>query len=276
MLARTTLGATEIPWQDNRCAGVRWRTLSSGEVEIEGKGIVTATSREWPKAVDQWRPMILAASQKYGVPAHIIAGIMAFESAGKQNAASFCCYGLMALLPSTAALIAKKEGVPAPTKEDLLSNPGLNLSLGTRLLADLMQQYKGELPAVAVGYNAGRLRCGAGCEKQKDPDTGKYKCVGPCPANEWNWVMDCARDGRGNLNTSNYPTRVVGYANYALKNGYPLSAAPGPQPGPPEPLIVRHFWGFAILGVAVGAFIGQAVGKELDKRRATTRRRTRR
>lgn len=254
MLARTTFGATDVAWQDNRCAGVRWRTLSSGDVEIEGEGVVVAPAATWPKAVDQWRPIILSASKKHGVPAHIIAGIMAFESAGKQNASSFCCYGLMALMPSTAALVAKRQGLPAPTKEQLLSDPALNVDLGTALLAELMRQYKGELPPVAVGYNAGRLRCGSGCEKAKNPDTGKFECIGPCPPNPWNWIMDCARF-KGVLSTSNYPTRVVGFANYALRNGYPLQPAPPGPPEPPAPEPIASSWFLPFAGGVVLGFV---------------------
>src|SRR5262249_37923361 len=54
--------------------------------------------------------------------------------------------GLVQLLPSTAALVARASGEPAP-KDDALRDPALNLRLGARLLADLVARNEGRVSA---------------------------------------------------------------------------------------------------------------------------------
>jgi soluble lytic murein transglycosylase len=62
--------------------------------------------------------------------------------------------GLVQLLPSTAALVARKAGIENFTEESLLQ-PHQNLILGSLYLRSLTQLFKGNLVRVVASYNAG-------------------------------------------------------------------------------------------------------------------------
>jgi soluble lytic murein transglycosylase len=62
--------------------------------------------------------------------------------------------GLMQLLPSTAARVARRTGMPAPS-DDKLYDPEVNLTLGTQYLKDLLQRYSDNWFKAIAAYNAG-------------------------------------------------------------------------------------------------------------------------
>jgi soluble lytic murein transglycosylase len=62
--------------------------------------------------------------------------------------------GLMQLLPSTAARVAGRIGMPAPSNEKLF-DPEINLTLGTQYLKDLLQRYSNNWFKAIAAYNAG-------------------------------------------------------------------------------------------------------------------------
>jgi soluble lytic murein transglycosylase len=62
--------------------------------------------------------------------------------------------GLMQLLPKTAARIAGRYGMPAPSHEKLF-DPEVNLTLGTQYLKDLLQRYSNNWFKAIAAYNAG-------------------------------------------------------------------------------------------------------------------------
>lgn len=62
--------------------------------------------------------------------------------------------GLMQLLPSTAARVAKQIGAPPPTNEQLFE-PETNLTLGTQYLKDLLLRYSNDWFKAVAAYNAG-------------------------------------------------------------------------------------------------------------------------
>ena len=60
----------------------------------------------------------------------------------------------MQLMPDTARITARRAGLPAPTRSQLMQ-PAINIPLGSTYLADLVARFDGE-PALATGsYNAG-------------------------------------------------------------------------------------------------------------------------
>ncbi len=63
-------------------------------------------------------------------------------------------FGLMQLLPSTAARTAKQMGLASPQPEKLF-DPDLNLMLGTRHLKDLLERYSNNPVKAIAAYNAG-------------------------------------------------------------------------------------------------------------------------
>lgn len=188
------LGAvTSESWFDSGCgAGPRARWLSNGAIEIEGEGVI---KEALPQPVLQWGDFIAEAAQKHAVPPQWIAGEMAAESGGQQRVHSWCCYGLMGLLPATASSMAgRKVGA-----DELLDDPELNIDLGTKLLGQLFVKYGGNPIKVPAAYNAGSAKCGAG------------KCETP---NRWNLVADCVKG-----KAIDYSTRVIRFSNAALGSG---------------------------------------------------------
>jgi soluble lytic murein transglycosylase-like protein len=96
-------------------------------------------------------PMVLEtaihnAAQTYGVASALIQAVIRQESGGYPCAVSDKgAMGLMQLMPDTAADMGAIE--PFDVSQ--------NVAAGTRLLAELMQRYKGDLNRVLGAYNAG-------------------------------------------------------------------------------------------------------------------------
>jgi soluble lytic murein transglycosylase-like protein len=150
--------------------------LSPAEIERVKKGI--ANTGKWDKEIAQ-------ASKLTGVDDKIIRGIMAIESNGNQFAKSFCCYGLMQMLPDTFASwvklgndtqdkviskyinpslsLAQIKSAGLNEKVDgylKIYNPELNIlvaSIGIRSILDLAKKRTGNdnLAHLAISYNAG-------------------------------------------------------------------------------------------------------------------------
>ena len=208
-------------WFDSGCgAGPHARWLDGGAIEIEGEGVIKKTL---PAAVKQWANEINAAALKFDLWPNFIAGFVATESGGKRDAHSFCCYGLMGLLPQTASSMAGRSVSPS----ELVENPALNIELGSKYVDQLMTKYKDNPIKVAAGYNAGSAKCGAG------------KCSVP---NRFNLVADCV-DGKA----IDYVTRIIGYSN-AARGDLPVTI-PNSREGA-NPLLVG-----AGVVLAVGAAI---------------------
>ena len=74
-----------------------------------------------------------------------------FDSRARSPAVAL---GLMQLLPSTAARVAGRIGMPAPSNETLF-DPEINLTLGTQYLKDLLQRYSNNWFKAIAAYNAG-------------------------------------------------------------------------------------------------------------------------
>jgi soluble lytic murein transglycosylase-like protein len=98
-------------------------------------------------------PMVLQslidkASTTYHVAPNLINAVIRQESGGNPCAVSEKgAMGLMQLMPATAALMGAIE--PFDVNQ--------NVTAGTRLLADLMQRYNGDLNRVLGAYNAGTV-----------------------------------------------------------------------------------------------------------------------
>jgi soluble lytic murein transglycosylase len=85
-----------------------------------------------------------------------IAGLIRQESVFDPRASSHAnAYGLMQLLLETAQRTARKYGITRPiTREVLLSDPQLNIQIGTGYLRDQLNTF-GRIEYVAAAYNAG-------------------------------------------------------------------------------------------------------------------------
>ncbi|MHB1059403.1 MAG: transglycosylase SLT domain-containing protein [Rhodanobacter sp.] len=82
-------------------------------------------------------------------------GILRAESAWMSDAQSGAdARGLMQLLPATAALVAKRNGLPWGGG-DTLYDPATNIALGTRYLAQMAARFDGSPWLASAAYNAG-------------------------------------------------------------------------------------------------------------------------
>jgi soluble lytic murein transglycosylase len=82
-------------------------------------------------------------------------GILRAESAWMSDARSGAdARGLMQLLPSTAVLVAKRNGI-AWGGGDTLYDPVVNIALGTRYLAQMAARFNGAPWLASAAYNAG-------------------------------------------------------------------------------------------------------------------------
>jgi soluble lytic murein transglycosylase len=87
---------------------------------------------------------------------YTVAGLIRQESVFNPRAVSHAdAYGLMQLLVPTARMMAKGSGADdAVTAEALLSDPRLNIRLGTSYMREQLDKY-GRIEYVAAAYNAG-------------------------------------------------------------------------------------------------------------------------
>ena len=98
------------------------------------------------------------AARERGLPVHFVAGLARRESLFDPEIASAAnAIGLMQLLPATARDVAPRAGLPEYERAQL-TVPQVNLLLGTRYLADLLERFDGDAIAGMISYNAGPHR----------------------------------------------------------------------------------------------------------------------
>jgi soluble lytic murein transglycosylase len=98
---------------------------------------------------------VVEQSSQAGIEAPWAYAIIRAESAWMSDARSGAdARGLMQLLPATAALVARRNGL-AWTGGDSLYEPTTNIVLGTRYLAQMAARYNGAPWLASAAYNAG-------------------------------------------------------------------------------------------------------------------------
>ena len=99
--------------------------------------------------------LVKRKAEERGLDPYLVLALIRQESLFDARAVSPAhAMGLMQLLPSTAARLAKQLGLPEPAPEKLF-DPELNITLGTYYLQELMRLYSND-PVKALGaYNAG-------------------------------------------------------------------------------------------------------------------------
>lgn len=99
--------------------------------------------------------MIQQTAETSGLDPYLVVALIRQESLFDPKALSpASAYGLMQLIPSTAARMAKRLALGSFPPENLFE-PTLNLRLGTHYLKELLQQYPDSLPKAIAAYNAG-------------------------------------------------------------------------------------------------------------------------
>jgi len=76
--------------------------------------------------------------------------------------------GLLQLMPATAKMVAKKEGLPYSAAK-LTSDAGYNATLGAAYLSDQLERFDGSYILTFIGYNAGPSRANEWMERYGDP-----------------------------------------------------------------------------------------------------------
>ncbi|GLQ49061.1 transglycosylase SLT domain-containing protein [Dyella flava] len=101
---------------------------------------------------------LVSQAQQAGIDPAWAYGILRQESAWMSDAQSGAdARGLMQLLPSTGADVARRNGLPWAGAESLY-DPTVNIELGTRYLAQMADRFDGAPWLASAAYNAGAAR----------------------------------------------------------------------------------------------------------------------
>ncbi len=140
------------------------RAGSAKDAHQVTRGLLTDWLARWPSGdwAKAWelafpRPhhdLVVRETKKNAVPECLVYAVMREESAFDPSAVSHAdAYGLMQLIIPTAKMLAKPVGLPYDPAS--LKRPSVNISLGSRGLAELNKSFR-QNPVLAIpGYNAG-------------------------------------------------------------------------------------------------------------------------
>lgn len=93
-------------------------------------------------------------ARRYGVDPYLVKAVMAVESGFNPDIISAKgAVGLMQLMPDTANRLSSALGYSL--EKHRLSDPEMNIHLGTYLLSELAKRYRSNLELVLAAYNAG-------------------------------------------------------------------------------------------------------------------------
>ena len=155
-------------------------------------------------------------SALYGLDPYLIAALIAQESTFDPQAKSVAnAWGLMQIVPATGRRLARSLGIRRFTTATL-TNPEINLRMGTMHFSQLVEQYGGTYYALA-SYNAGGSRVVRW--KAESPGLDEEEFIDNIPFPE----------------TQNYVKRILGTAEdyrmlYGRGEGTPRVAPPAPKP----------------------------------------------
>ncbi len=108
-----------------------------------------ALSPYWHPAVARWEPIILEEAGRRGIDPDFIAAVIWTESLGRPHLHSPAgAVGLMGVMPKEAGFSWR------PTAQEL-EDPALNVFWGTRTLAIVIRQARGDLYLALAAYNGG-------------------------------------------------------------------------------------------------------------------------
>lgn len=113
----------------------------------------------WLSAYPQaFKNIVTHYSEAFGIEKEFIWGLMRAESRYRKDISSpVGARGLMQLMTHTATQVSRLLGDEV-FRASQLTEPGVNVRLGTRYLQRLSKKFKGQLPLMAAGYNAGPHR----------------------------------------------------------------------------------------------------------------------
>jgi len=120
------------------------------------------------------RPLLEREAARYGVDPYLLASLINQESAHDPRAYSPAgAHGLMQLIWPTARRVASRLNL-ALTDRQQLFDPEINLRLGVRYFADLLDMFDGNTAAALAAYNAGERRVTQWLAAHPDSDTPEF------------------------------------------------------------------------------------------------------
>lgn len=106
-----------------------------------------------------YRDMVLRSARESGLDPYLMAGLMRQESAFWVRAVSRAdARGLMQLLPTTGAELARARGPRPFHADEHLFRPEVNVHLGMAFFSDLRRRFGEDLSILLSAYNAGPTR----------------------------------------------------------------------------------------------------------------------
>ncbi len=165
--ARTAQDRARRAEHDLAAANARIQALSAAGAEQELADFQEAerlgVSRFMKDSTALWgddRRRVMAAivreSRRQGLDPALVAAVIQVESRFDPLAVSGVgACGLMQLMPPTAGWLLEKETGSSKVRPAQLFNPVLNIELGTRYLAQLVDRFDGDLTRALIAYNAG-------------------------------------------------------------------------------------------------------------------------
>ncbi len=167
------------------------------------------------------------------VSSEIILGLSRQESEFNPRAFSRAgARGMMQLIPSTALITARKEGIRY-SRTALLDDPVYNLTLGSAHLSHLLEQFNGSLVLTFAAYNAGVNRAAQWIDTYGDPrgpDIDPVDWIELVPFSETrNYiqrVLENTQVYRGQLNDKPIPGRLASDLERGGKRGRIAAHAP--------------------------------------------------
>ena len=139
---------------------VRDRTIEGINLAFEVRRLGNPWTMRLAKVVYPWRyeEVFKREAAEDGVDPYLTAALARQESAFDPDIRSSAnAIGLMQMLPSTAAEVARAVG-PAGFTGEMLEIPDVNVHLGTLHLRDLLETNQGDITRFLAGYNAGQHR----------------------------------------------------------------------------------------------------------------------
>jgi soluble lytic murein transglycosylase len=132
----------------------RWGWYAEAIAALAQAGEWDDVSLRYPRP---YPDAVARASELAGIPADWILGVMRQESLYRKDAVSRAdARGLMQMLPTTAAAVARRWHLPSPRKDDLFE-PSVAVPLGAAYLRELLNRYGGQLDVSLAAYNAGAM-----------------------------------------------------------------------------------------------------------------------
>jgi soluble lytic murein transglycosylase len=139
-LHQAALLAAEQEWHD--------RVISA----LGNAGTLSAYRLRFPLLA---RSKVLEEADQWGVDPALVYGLMRAESAMQEDALSSAgARGLLQLMPDTARMVARRNGLAYGGRGDLM-RAAVNIPLGVAHLAELQSRFDGQWIHVAAAYNAG-------------------------------------------------------------------------------------------------------------------------